>query len=144
MKIIKYFFEFLIVISLFIIFKIMGLKYASNIGSLIGKIFGPDDNDALKLISKFIEIRFITADKRGLPISRKRICEDMGYELDLVSSFERLEWINKKYKFEEVIYMGDGIFDRKIMSKVGYSIAPSNSDAGTKKQANYVTINSVI
>ena len=24
------------------------------------KIFGPDDNDALRLLSKFIEIRFVT------------------------------------------------------------------------------------
>jgi len=41
MKIIKYFFEFISVISLFCIFKIIGLRNASNIGSLIGKFIGP-------------------------------------------------------------------------------------------------------
>jgi len=41
MKIIKYFFEFIIVISLFFIFKIVGLRNASHIGSIIGKFFGP-------------------------------------------------------------------------------------------------------
>ena len=41
MKIIKYFFEFVIVISLFFIFKIVGLRNASHIGSIIGKFFGP-------------------------------------------------------------------------------------------------------
>jgi len=41
MKIIKYFFEFLIIISLFICFKIIGLKSASNIGSILGNIIGP-------------------------------------------------------------------------------------------------------
>ena len=41
MKIIKYFFEFVIIISLFLIFKIIGLKYASQLGSIIGKFFGP-------------------------------------------------------------------------------------------------------
>ena len=41
MKIIKYFFEFIAVISLFFIFKIMGLRNASRIGSIIGKFFGP-------------------------------------------------------------------------------------------------------
>tara|TARA_B100000029_G_scaffold55483_1_gene50316 strand:+ start:693 stop:1568 length:876 start_codon:yes stop_codon:yes gene_type:complete len=41
MKIIKYFFEFIAVISLFFIFKIMGLRNASHIGSIIGKFFGP-------------------------------------------------------------------------------------------------------
>ena len=41
MKIIKYFFEFIIVISLFCIFKIIGLKNASNLGGVIGRLFGP-------------------------------------------------------------------------------------------------------
>ena len=41
MKIVKYFFEFISVISLFCIFKITGLRNASNIGSLIGKFIGP-------------------------------------------------------------------------------------------------------
>jgi len=41
MKIIKYFFEFICVLSLFFIFKVVGLKNASNLGGVIGKIFGP-------------------------------------------------------------------------------------------------------
>ena len=41
MKIIKYFFEFISIISLFFIFKIIGLKNASNLGSAIGKFIGP-------------------------------------------------------------------------------------------------------
>ena len=41
MKTIKYFFEFMCVISLFCIFKIIGLKNASNLGGIIGKLFGP-------------------------------------------------------------------------------------------------------
>ena len=41
MKTIKYFFEFIIVITLFFIFKIIGLKNASNLGGMIGKFFGP-------------------------------------------------------------------------------------------------------
>ena len=41
MKTIKYFFEFIIIISLFCIFKIIGLKNASNLGSILGKIIGP-------------------------------------------------------------------------------------------------------
>jgi len=41
MKIIKYFFEFISIISLFCIFKIIGLKNASNIGSILGKSVGP-------------------------------------------------------------------------------------------------------
>jgi len=41
MKTIKYFFEFIIIISLFCIFKIIGLKNASNLGSILGKVIGP-------------------------------------------------------------------------------------------------------
>ncbi|MDC6465498.1 lysophospholipid acyltransferase family protein [Pelagibacteraceae bacterium] len=41
MKIFKYFFEFIIVISLFVIFKILGLKNASNLGSILGCFIGP-------------------------------------------------------------------------------------------------------
>ena len=41
MKIIKYFFEFIVILSLFCIFKIIGLKNASNLGSILGIFFGP-------------------------------------------------------------------------------------------------------
>ena len=41
MKIIKYFFEFISVISLFAIFKILGLKNSSNLGSFLGRFLGP-------------------------------------------------------------------------------------------------------
>ena len=41
MKIIKYFFEFTSIISLFCIFKIVGLKNASYLGSIIGRLLGP-------------------------------------------------------------------------------------------------------
>jgi len=41
MKIIKYFFEFLSIISLLCIFKIIGLRNASNLGIILGKLVGP-------------------------------------------------------------------------------------------------------
>ncbi len=41
MKIIKYFFEFLLVIILLLLFKILNFKTASNLGGFIGKTFGP-------------------------------------------------------------------------------------------------------
>ena len=41
MKIIKYFFEFISILSLFCIFKIIGLKNASNLGNMLGKFIGP-------------------------------------------------------------------------------------------------------
>ena len=35
------------------------------------KLFGPDDNDALQILKKYLKLVFITADKRGFLISKK-------------------------------------------------------------------------
>lgn len=103
------------------------------------KIFGPDDHDGLRLLSPHIKIRFVSGDKKGFSISNKRIKEDMKFDLDLVSPIKRINWIKERYNPEEVIYMGDGIFDHYVMKEVGYSIAPANSDKLAKTHANYVT-----
>ena len=103
------------------------------------KIFGPDDNDGLSLLKEHIKIRFITGDKRGFPISKKRIVDDMKYPIELVSTIRRIEWIKERYSTDEVIYMGDGIFDHYVMKEVCYSIAPANADVLAKKHAQFVT-----
>ena len=103
------------------------------------KVFGPDDNEALSLLKPYLEIRFITADKRGFKISKKRIVEDMKYPLDLVSTHKRIDWIKERYLPNEVIYMGDGIFDNYVFREIGYSIAPANADEIAKKYADIVT-----
>lgn len=103
------------------------------------KIFGPDDNDGLSLIGKYIHIHFVTGDIKGYDITRKRISIDMGYPLDLVSTVHRIDWIEERYDPSRVIYMGDGIFDHYVMRRVGYSIAPANADSNAKKFADYVT-----
>lgn len=103
------------------------------------KIFGPDDNDALSLIRPYLEIRFVTGDRKGFAITSKRIVDDMKYPLDLVSTIRRVEWIKERYPLESVIYMGDGIFDHYVMKKVGYAIATANADQLAKKSAHYVT-----
>jgi len=41
MKLIKYFFEFIFILTFFFIFKIIGYKNASNFGEIIGKKLGP-------------------------------------------------------------------------------------------------------
>ena len=102
------------------------------------KIFGPDDADALSLLMKYIKIIFLSADKRGFNISKKRITEDMGYELYLVNSANRLEWM-KKYDLKRIIYMGDGLFDGIIFGEVLYSICPKNAFYLTVNKADYVS-----
>ena len=103
------------------------------------KVFGPDDNDGLSLLKSHLEIRFVTGDKKGLPISKKRIVDDMGFPLDVVSTIRRVEWIAEHFPLDAVIYMGDGIFDHYVMKQVGYSIAPANADKSAKQYASSVT-----
>ena len=103
------------------------------------KVFGPDDNDGLWLLKSYLEIRFVTGDKKGFQISSKRIVDDMGFSLDIVSTIRRIGWIAERYDPKLVIYMGDGIFDHYVMKQVGYSIAPANADKFAKQYASYVT-----
>ena len=69
-----------------------GQTFYSETGKQM-KIFGPDDNDGLRLLNPYIKIRFVTGDRKGLPITTKRIKEDMKFDLDLVSTIKRIEWI---------------------------------------------------
>lgn len=115
-----------------------GQFFYSTEGKIM-KVFGPDDNDALALLQPFIEIRFVSGDKKGFPISAKRIVDDMGFKLDLVSTHRRIDWIAERYAPDRVIYMGDGIFDHYVMAKVAYSIAPSNADRLAAQAASFVT-----
>jgi len=112
--------------------------YYSAEGKVMKK-FGADDNDSLSLLKPYIEIMFVTGDKRGFPITEKRIAADMKMRLELVSTIKRIEWIKERYDPREVIYMGDGIFDHYVMKEVGYAISVSDGDENAKKYANYVT-----
>lgn len=102
------------------------------------KVFGADDADALSILKEKINIEMISGDKRGFPITKKRM-DDMGFPVSLVSTFERVEWIGKKYKLEETIYMGDGIYDALVFESIGYSIAPANAFYLVRQQADFVT-----
>ena len=55
MKIIKYFFEFILIIISFFIFKIIGYKNASNLGKIIGKKIGPFFRSNIKIQSNLEE-----------------------------------------------------------------------------------------
>ena len=114
-------------------------RFHYSVDGKIGKVFGDADNDALSLIKDRLHIEMVSGDKRGFPITRKRINEDMGYPLTMVSTFQRIDWIKERFNPMETIYMGDGIYDPLVFTNVGYSIAPANAFFNTKKYANYVT-----
>lgn len=115
-----------------------GTFYYTKNGKVMKK-YGPDDSDGLFILKNFINIIVISGDKRGYEITKKRIKEDMGFKLFKVSTFQRIDWIKKRFKPEETIYMGDGIFDALVFDKVAYSIAPANSLEIIKQKASFVT-----
>jgi 3-deoxy-D-manno-octulosonate 8-phosphate phosphatase (KDO 8-P phosphatase) len=103
------------------------------------KVFGPHDNDGIKLISSLIKVVFITADKRGYAITKKRIVDDMKQRLYLVGEGDRLTYIEKKFGLRNIVYMGDGIFDAEILGRCLYGIAPKNARIEAQKAAKYIT-----
>lgn len=101
------------------------------------KIFGPHDNEGLKIISNYLKVEFISADQRGFGISEKRVI-DMGFEISLVSEDER-EYYFEKLKNDNVIFMGDSYTDSLVFDKINYSIAPKNAISYAINKANFVT-----
>ena len=77
MKIIKYFFEFLFIIILFAIFKILGLKISSNFGSFIGKTLGPFFRSKKKIIQN-IRKALPDEDEKNVEIIINKMWKNYG------------------------------------------------------------------
>ena len=103
------------------------------------KVFGPHDTDGLKLIRDKLRIKFITADKRGFPIVKRRIVDDMGYELELVKEEDRYEYVKKHFDLSSLIYMGDGYYDARLIKECFFGIAPNSARIEAKEAADFVT-----
>ena len=77
MKIFKYFLQFVIVLSLFITFKIVGLQNASFMGSLLAKIFGPLFRSK-KIIEKNLNICFKNIEQKEIKRISLGMWENIG------------------------------------------------------------------
>ena len=117
-----------------------GNMYYSKEGKQL-KAFSCDDWDALKEISNFVQLSFITADKKGFPITQKRIEEEMGWDLNLVSHLpkDRWEWMKKQFPDKKIIFMADGIYDYYALRECYFGITTKNALDYTKKCAILVT-----
>ena len=93
MKIIKYFFEFITIISLFCIFKIIGLKNASSLGSALGTFIGP-----------FFRSKNIT--KQNIKIGLGDL--DKKKEAEIINGM----WSNIGRTFAEYIFLKDFKFNK--------------------------------
>jgi 3-deoxy-D-manno-octulosonate 8-phosphate phosphatase (KDO 8-P phosphatase) len=115
-----------------------GKIYQSTEGKMF-KVFGPDDHDAINLIKKKLKVTVVSADKRGFEITKTRIEKDMGLDLHLVGSRDRVEWIKNHFDLNDCVYMGDGLYDPLVFRVVKYSMAPANASKRTQSEANYIT-----
>ena len=113
-----------------------GKQYYTADGKIM-KVFGPHDSDGLKQIRNKIQIKFISADHRGFDISKRRIVDDLGYILELVSEENRRLYV-EQHGFNRVIFMGDGIYDADVM-RYCYGIAPKSARPECKFNAKHIT-----
>ena len=72
MKFIRYFFEYILIIILFLLFKLLGYKISSEFGCLLGKIFGPFFRS-----KKTIKNNLIKFDNSLSPEKIKKITTEM-------------------------------------------------------------------
>jgi KDO2-lipid IV(A) lauroyltransferase len=77
MKIIRYFFEFILVIIFFFIFKIIGLKLSSDLGEIIGKYFGPLFRNK-RIVKKNILIAFPDVNEKSINEIIDRMWKNIG------------------------------------------------------------------
>ena len=99
MKTIKYFFEFISVVSLFCIFKIIGLKNASNFGEIIGKSLGP-----------FFRSNSVT--KNNIKIGLGEISDEK--EMEIINGM----WANIGRTFSEYMFLKDFRFNKTKFSHI--------------------------
>ena len=77
MKVVKYFLEFIFIVILFIIFKILGFKLASNMGGYIGKKIGPLFRSKQTILTN-IKNAFPSANKADLELIIQNMWENYG------------------------------------------------------------------
>lgn len=102
------------------------------------KAFGNYDHDGVKLLRDHVKLIFISADKHGWEILSSRIVKHMKCDLYYVPEAERFRFV-EKYGFDDVAYMGDGIYDAKIIKEAKIGIAPAQARVEARRQADYVT-----
>ena len=102
------------------------------------KAFGNYDHDGVKLLRDHVKLVFISADRHGWDILYSRIVDHMKCELHYVPESERFTFV-ERYGFDNVAYMGDGIYDAKIIRAARWGIAPAQARPEARNEANYVT-----
>ena len=108
MKIIKYFFEFIFIVLLFFIFKIIGYKNASNFGKFIGKKFGHFFRSNEKIEKNLAKLSF-----GNFKIDRKAIINSMwGNYGRILAEYIYIKKFRQTYLSNNINIIGQEILDK--------------------------------
>ena len=131
MKIIRYFFEYILIVILFGLFKLLGYKISSEVGCFLGKIFGPFfrskkiiKNNLIKFDNSLSpeKIKKITTEMWG---NYGRILSEYPYianfrkgDLDKYIKIENLEKLKEIKKGQPVIFISAHFSNFELMAMV--------------------------
>ena len=150
MKIIRYFFEYILIVILFGLFKLLGYKISSEVGCFLGKIFGPFfrskkiiKNNLIKFDNSLSpeKIKKITTEMWG---NYGRILSEYPYianfrkgDLDKYIKIENLEKLKEIKKGQPVIFISAHFSNFELMAMV-------IEKAGVNLSAIYRPLNNIM
>jgi 3-deoxy-D-manno-octulosonate 8-phosphate phosphatase (KDO 8-P phosphatase) len=115
-----------------------GSKTYDTKGKVISKQFNDRDFTAIKIFKSLgIRVVFLSGDpfnekiakNRNIPFFCSRVNGVMVRKEEFVSQFEVMYGVHR----DDMVYVGDDVFDIGIMKEVGYPFCPSDSPKGVKE-----------
>ena len=140
MKFIRYFFEYILIIILFILFKLLGYKVASEFGYILGKTFGPLFRSKKIIKNNLFKLDATLTHERIKNISREmwgnygRILSEYPFianlrkgDLDKYIKIENIEKLEEIKKGQPVIFISAHFSNFELMAmaieKAGVNLA---------------------
>lgn len=117
-----------------------GRKYYDRDGNVRMKVFCDKDWTAIKRFRALgIKVIFLTGDKFNVAIAENRNIDVIVNRTDKkhTDKVHYLDDICKEYSVtpNEIVYVGDDIFDIQIMKAVGFKFCPKDSPSEVRKVA---------
>ncbi|GAA6133318.1 HAD family hydrolase [Oceaniserpentilla sp. 4NH20-0058] len=106
------------------------------------KHFNVKDGVGIKLLQTYgVHVAIISA-KESEPLKKRII--DLGIKYSYLACKDKLAALDEllvklKLDYTQVAYCGDDVIDLKVMTKIGFAIAPNDAYFMVKEAAHYVT-----
>ena len=131
MKIVKYLFEYILIIILFILFKLLGYRIASDLGCFLGKTFGPFFRSKEVIKDNLLKFDYTLTPEKLNNISEEmwgnygRILSEYPYissfrkgDLDKYIKIENIEILEEIKKGPPVIFVSAHFSNFELMAMV--------------------------